>query len=93
VLTDLIISHKYARIMRALCCGSSFIERRGRRIVAGIFGLGPPCRKLYARAVRIDRNSRGDLPSQRRQAWLNELASSKPRSQAISEMGMPPSSR
>jgi len=39
------------------------------------------------------RSSRGVLPVQRLQAWLKELGSSKPRSQAILEIGIVSSSR
>jgi transposase-like protein len=47
----------------------------------------------YAAASSNRRSSRGDLPVHRRQAWLKELTSSKPRSQAILEIGMSPSSK
>ena len=47
----------------------------------------------HVAAVSKRRISRGDLPIHRRQAWLKELTSSKPRSQAILEIGMSSSSK
>ena len=47
----------------------------------------------HPNANSVPRSSRGVLPVQRLQAWLKELGSSKPKSQAISEIGMVSSSR
>ena len=47
----------------------------------------------HPNANSAPRSSRGVLPVQRLQAWLKELGSSKPKSQAILEIGMVSSSR
>ena len=50
-------------------------------------------RLAHTKAKSAPRSSRGVLPVQRLQAWLKELGSSKPKSQAILEIGMVSSSR
>ena len=47
----------------------------------------------HTKAKSAPRSSRGALPVQRLQAWLKELGSSKPKSQAILEIGIVSSSR
>src|SRR4051794_10165761 len=62
-------------------------------IRAEIRRLAPAPMPPQANSASADLSSRGVLPVQRLQAWLNELASSKPRSQATLEIGMLSSSR
>ena len=73
------------------CSRRICINSLGRR--CGIEPAGARVGPCQAVARSAARNSRGDLPVQRLQAWLNELGSSKPSSQAIREIGRRASSR